>query len=283
MTPFPSKVLRTGLLCGLLILAAGSYIRAGDAWVGSPQLEKIKKLSGKWIGPNPMRRKENVAVEYSVIAAGTAVLEKIFAGTPNEMVSLYFDEGSVLRVNHYGMLPDFSRLDLRITKDNELTFLLPIGSGKRPDSLHLHELLLSFVDEEHLTQKWTTYDDRGPSRELTLTLARADGNAVVLSPKEARKAAKEAARRAAEEEKAVKAADAARERNLREQESAARKQERKLQASAKSIEEPEAEEPARETAKPAAQTNEDPEQPTEKKGNPVVKGVKKVFNVITGD
>ena len=209
-----------GIVLGfcLLTLSAKAF---GEATVaGSKQLQKMKKLAGKWIGPDPRRKRDNIIVEYQVISQGQAVLEKTFSGTPEEMVSIYFDgEDGRLQVEHFGMYPHPSPLELRVETDAVFTFLLPVGSGIQPGAPHLHELIITFPDEDHIVQHWTTYEEQNPRNTMIFGLARLYPSARTRTGQEieARKdreeeEAQKAALKAAEMEKArrLEAKDAAR-------------------------------------------------------------------------
>ncbi|MCB0360953.1 MAG: hypothetical protein KDD44_14995, partial [Bdellovibrionales bacterium] len=83
----------------------------------SAELNRIKALAGKWKTTTSMFGKENeeVFTEYKVTAGGSAVVETIFPGTPNEMVSVYYDDDAgKLAMTHYCMMrnrPQFSLVD----------------------------------------------------------------------------------------------------------------------------------------------------------------------------
>ena len=61
----------------------------------SAELDKVKGLDGKWAGTakHANGKEEQVAVEYRVTSGGSAVEEKLFPGTPHEMISMYHDRG----------------------------------------------------------------------------------------------------------------------------------------------------------------------------------------------
>jgi hypothetical protein len=58
------------------------------------ELESLKKLVGTWQGKAQMGTQEiPVTIVYESTAGGTAVLERLFPGTPHEMTSVYTAEG----------------------------------------------------------------------------------------------------------------------------------------------------------------------------------------------
>src|SRR4051812_19731243 len=95
------------VLFALLILALN--LTAGEsgapAYQGSAELAKLKTLAGTWKGTHDMGKGPvEVTVVYRVVAGGSAVEERIFPGTPEEMVTMYYDKQGKLSLTHYCML-----------------------------------------------------------------------------------------------------------------------------------------------------------------------------------
>src|SRR3954467_2783963 len=68
---------------------------------GSPEFERMKALAGTWKGKTDMGQGPiEMTVEYRVISGGSAVEERIFAGTPKEMVTMYHDKNGKLALTH---------------------------------------------------------------------------------------------------------------------------------------------------------------------------------------
>jgi hypothetical protein len=96
------------MFCAVLLLVNTLRLQADDsakAKQGSAEFEKMKTLVGTWkgttdIGQGPIE----MTVTYRVLAAGSVVEERVFAGTPNEMVTMYFDRDGKLALTHYCML-----------------------------------------------------------------------------------------------------------------------------------------------------------------------------------
>jgi hypothetical protein len=202
--------------CGVLVLSAAPNASSNnDPYIGSAKFERIKKLAGKWIGPDPRKNRDNNIVQYEILSGGRAVLEKIYSGTPEEMISIYFDDkDGKLNLIHFGMLPNPSPLEFRFEKGNTFNFLLPIGSGIKPSDTHIHEFMVTFVDDDHIVQHWSFFMEGRQTDVTVMGLARIQ-DVRVPDKKETRRAAKlkkdnmkaeakEAARRAKEIEKARK-------------------------------------------------------------------------------
>src|SRR5215204_5864138 len=73
---------------------------------GSPEFERLKTLVGTWKGTVDMGQGPVEFVsQYRIIAAGSVIEERCFQGTPNEMVTMYYDnKDGKLAMTHYCML-----------------------------------------------------------------------------------------------------------------------------------------------------------------------------------
>jgi hypothetical protein len=161
-----------GLLLAGLVAA---YEHQSSPYAGSAQFERMKRLSGTWEGTSDMARPgEKVRVEYSLTAGDSAVIEKLFPGSRDEMVSVYTDRGGKLAMTHYCMLHNQPRMILTRAdgKTLELTFA-PTGNDINPEKeKHMHGVRISFTDSNHIVQKWVLYDNGKASGGVTLQLAR---------------------------------------------------------------------------------------------------------------
>jgi hypothetical protein len=61
--------------------------------------EQLKGLAGDWRGK--AGDEEGVLVQYRVTAGGNAIEERLYAGSPHEMLTVYFMDGDVLKLKHY--------------------------------------------------------------------------------------------------------------------------------------------------------------------------------------
>src|SRR5215207_3355349 len=65
-------------------------------------LEALKKLVGEWVSLDAKGQPSTQVVSvFKVTAAGSAVHETIFPGTPYEMISIYHLDGKDLVLTHY--------------------------------------------------------------------------------------------------------------------------------------------------------------------------------------
>jgi hypothetical protein len=101
-----------------------------------------------------------MALEYTVVSGGSAVMERTFAGTPMEMVTLYHDKGGKLALTHYCML--HNRPHLVMTKSDKKSITLNLDKKGEIDpktESHMNSLVLTFVGKNELEQLWTHYID----------------------------------------------------------------------------------------------------------------------------
>lgn len=165
-----------GLLAAAVCVLAGNILFSAQdedsSYRGSDALERVKRLAGKWEAQNPRKPDQRHQVEYEVTSGGSAVLERLFPGTPQEIISVYHDKGGNLAVTHYSTLYNQPQLELKSSRDDEIKLELAPGSGVPSYDRHIHELTLIFPDEEHVTQKWISYDKGKPKGLTTLNLTR---------------------------------------------------------------------------------------------------------------
>ncbi|MCB0324654.1 MAG: hypothetical protein KDD69_13825 [Bdellovibrionales bacterium] len=128
----------------------------------SAELKRIKALEGRWKSTTSMFGKENeeVFTEYKITAGGSAVVETIFPGTPNEMVSVYYDndEGK-LAMTHYCMMRNRPHFTLVESSDDVLKLdVTKVEGVKSDDAPSMGAITLNFKDQNHFS---STCEARG--------------------------------------------------------------------------------------------------------------------------
>ena len=123
--------------------------------VSSPELNRMKSLAGRWTSTTSMfgKKDEKVFTEYTVTAGGSAVLEKIFPGTPNEMVSVYYDDDQgKLAMTHYCMMRNRPFFTLAKSDAKEITLdVLKVEGLKSKDDPSMGAITLHFEDKDHFS------------------------------------------------------------------------------------------------------------------------------------
>ncbi len=136
--------------------------------------ERIKQLAGIWQGTaqTGKEKKQDATVVYQVTAGGNAVTETLFAGTPHEMISVYYDQGGKLTMTHYCMLPNRPVMEVKKSTAKQMDFEASSASGVTMSDHHMHALSLTWKGADKVTQKWTSLKDGKPEKATVVTLSR---------------------------------------------------------------------------------------------------------------
>lgn len=170
------KMSSTGLIVGVA-LALGCTAFAGmegRTFTGSKELEHLKTLAGIWTGTATKEATgQPVRVEYRVTAAGSAVVETLFPGTPQEMVSVYYDKNGALTMTHYCAFGNRPQMTLKNSTDNSIELeLAPGGEIAADRESHMHALKLTFESADKMTAEWTAFEAGQKKSISTFTLTR---------------------------------------------------------------------------------------------------------------
>jgi hypothetical protein len=138
------------------------------------ELEALKKLVGTWQGKAKMGPQEvPVTIVYESTAGGTAVLERLFPGTPHEMASVYTAEGDKVVMTHYCALGNHPKMTLKKADPKSLAFEMAGTDGLRAATEpHMHAMTVSFVDADHIREVWTSFDNGVKKEDKAFDLAR---------------------------------------------------------------------------------------------------------------
>lgn len=132
----------------------------------SAELNRIKALEGRWESSTSMFGKENekVYTEYEITAGGAAVMERIFPGTPQEMISVYYDDDKGrLAMTHYCMMRNRPTFKLVKSDADTLTLdVVKVEGLKSKDDPSMGETTLHFKDKDHFS---STCKSRGKDAE----------------------------------------------------------------------------------------------------------------------
>lgn len=155
------------------ITAALAGPQPGEPYHGSAEFERIKSLAGTWKGTHDMGKGPmELTVIYKVVAGGSAVEERFFAGTPNEMVTMYHDKQGKLSLTHYCMLHNQPGMLLKSADGKKLEFDFDPTCGVDDASMHMHSLVITFKDANHITQDWKLFENGKAKEGHPFTLKR---------------------------------------------------------------------------------------------------------------
>src|SRR3954470_21309091 len=172
--------MKTNLLtyCATLLLATTAWLNAAEPNTpkpASPEFERMKTLVGTWTGKTDMGQGPiDMTVRYRLLAAGSVLEERVFEGTPNEMVTMYYDQGGKLALTHYCMLGNRPAMALKASDAKSLTFdfdgaCCTIDAKKES---HMHGLTLRFDDQDTITSSCQSIMDGKEMSAHPVTLKR---------------------------------------------------------------------------------------------------------------
>lgn len=150
---------------------------AGDApkpKKGSPEFERMKTLVGTWAGKADMGDGPiDLTVQYRLLAGGTVLEERVFAGTPNEMVTMYYDEADKLAMTHYCVMGNRPAMVLKTSDKKSISLDFDPRCGIDPSrESHMHALSIRFDDADTITTSCKAFIDGKEMPEHPTTLKR---------------------------------------------------------------------------------------------------------------
>jgi len=142
--------------------------------VGSAEFERMKTLVGTWKGKTDMGEGSmDFTVEYRLVSGGSVIEERIFAGTPKEMVTMYHDKGGKLALTHYCMLRNQPAMRLKSSDKKTLKFDFDATCGIDPKSeTHMHSLAITFDGTDTIVQDWKLFEGGKVKESHPFTLKR---------------------------------------------------------------------------------------------------------------
>lgn len=156
----------------LPVLAFAVEEAAHAPYTGSAEFERLKTLAGAWKGTSISHGKEGPAEALYEISSGrSALVEKLFAGTEHEMVSVYNDEKGAPVMTHYCMLKNQPKLKLTASTESQLNFEWTEANGVELTEPHMHSLKITFNGPDEITQEWSYFEggkESGPNTLIRL-------------------------------------------------------------------------------------------------------------------
>jgi hypothetical protein len=142
----------------------------------NPGLEKFKQLAGEWEGKETegLHEGQKLNVKYKVTAGGSAVVETLFPGTEQEMVTVIHPDGDELVLTHYCMLGNQPHMKAEGKGDGDkIAFKFTGASNLKSDKdMHMHDATYTFVDKDTLKTEWTHYMDGKAGGKVVFELKR---------------------------------------------------------------------------------------------------------------
>ena len=144
-------------VCAILLLGSALGLRAAEQAPapkpGSPEFERMKALVGTWQGKTDMGQGPiDITIRYRLLAGGSVLEERVFEGTPNEMITMYYDQGGKLAMTHYCMMGNRPGMVLKSSDTKSIKFDFDKTCGINPTKeSHMHALTITFDDDDTIT------------------------------------------------------------------------------------------------------------------------------------
>lgn len=166
-------------ICATLLLSSAFWLNAGEPAVAkqaSPEFERMKSLVGTWQGTTDMGNGPvDMTVQYRLLAGGTVLEERSFPGTPNEMVTMFYDQNGKLAMTHYCVLGNRPAMQLKSSDAKSITFDFDATCGiDVAKESHMHALKIQFVDRDTVMMSCTAILDGKEVTDKPTTLKRSD-------------------------------------------------------------------------------------------------------------
>ncbi len=159
-------------------------LHAGESMItkpyeGSKEFNQMKKLIGSWEGTAKMHsdKDQRVTVDYALMSNGSVIVETLFKGMPEEMVTTYYDDKGKLSLTHYCSMGNRPRMELVSSNDNELKFDFSAANDIDPKTeMYMHALTITFVDGNSIRQDWMSYNNGQPAETASFNFTKVNKN-----------------------------------------------------------------------------------------------------------
>jgi len=172
------KTIITTLLTAFILIAAlGATANEADkakAKSDSAEFARMKTLVGSWTGKCDMGQGPmDMTIQYRLLAGGSVLEERVFAGTPNEMVTMYYDQDGKLAMTHYCVFGNRPSMKIKSADTKTIKFDLDATCGINPNKeSHMHALSITFDDADTITTSCQAIIDGKEQPEKPTTLKR---------------------------------------------------------------------------------------------------------------
>ncbi len=127
----------------------------------SPGFDALKKLVGQWTAKGPDG--SPMETHFRLTAGGSVLVETLFPGKPEEMVTMYHMDGGDLILTHHCMLGNQPRLKAdSSSRTKKLTFKSVGGTNMKPTDPHMGQAILTLVDDDHFEADWCSCSNGKP-------------------------------------------------------------------------------------------------------------------------
>ncbi|RNF85165.1 hypothetical protein [Montanilutibacter psychrotolerans] len=164
-----NAALTAALVCLMAPLHAGEPAATAGTPTPPPHLlERFKALAGDWsatgLDGNSI---PNAHLRYEVSAAGNAVVETQFPGTPHQMTTVFTRDGDDVVLHHFCASGNHPRMRAKPVGGNDVAFAFDGASNFDPTQAgHMHDATFQFVGSDELRVHWQFWQGGKPSAEV---------------------------------------------------------------------------------------------------------------------
>ena len=139
-----------------VLLTASAWLHADEPSkpkAGSADFERMKTLVGTWTGKVDMGQGPvELTIDFRLLAGGSVLEERTGAGTPMEMVTMFYDKGGKLALTHYCVFGNRPEMALKSSDAKSITFDFDSCCAIDPKKeSHMHGMTIQFDNPETMT------------------------------------------------------------------------------------------------------------------------------------
>jgi hypothetical protein len=154
-----SLALVVTIAISLSFVAAMAADAPGAKGDDNPGLARLKSMAGEWKGTSPDGKP--VKLITKVASGGSAVVEQM--DMHGDMITVYHADGPDLMLTHFCGIGNQPRMRAAApsadAKSLDFKFVDATNLPDPPKQPHIHDLKITFVDDDHITQEWIFYKD----------------------------------------------------------------------------------------------------------------------------
>lgn len=139
-------------------------VRPASQELARATYDRLASLAGEWEGPVTGDPTLRVRLTYEVVANGNAVVETQYVpgreGDP-VMISIYYMDGPLLRMDHYCAARNQPRMVLEAGSSRDDASFAFVGATGfvSPGDLHVHSGHIRILSKDRVVATWLNYQD----------------------------------------------------------------------------------------------------------------------------
>jgi hypothetical protein len=144
----------------ILLAVAMPFHRAQADNLKPLDLDPLALLVDEWQGKDP--EGEPMTASYQWASGGTSLVETLTMAEEPTMTTMYHADKGEFMLTHYCALGIQPRMRAAIPKGDAKTLAFNFVDATnlaKPTDTHMHNMSLSFQDQDHFTQEWVLNKD----------------------------------------------------------------------------------------------------------------------------